>query len=175
MLAPIQPLVQSHQDSPQGERHDDCHDSCSAVHAHRNHISGSGRAGVHVRSIDTAGIGDGVDAGKSGGTLSRRAGDGVTNPGKGNHVAGVDAGNHEHHGHVARCSGSRAGGKNECSDCEAEGDGDVEEALTGAVCVDGIAEGGDNGQTVWWRGQTQTDDLAVAQCLYDYTVVSNIF
>ena len=48
----------------------------------------------------------------------------------------------------------------------------MEEAFAGAICVDGIAEGGDDGQTVGWCGQTQTDDLAVAQCLYDYTLLA---
>lgn len=173
MLASIQFLIQSHQDSSQSERHNDRHDSRSAVHTHRNHISGSRRAGVHVRCVDTAGVGDSVDASKSSSTLGGRTGDGVADPGEGDDIASVDAGDHQHHGDVARGSGGRAGGKDECGDGEAERDGDVEETLAGAVCVDGIAEGGDDGQTVRWCGQTKTDDLAVAQCLYDYAVVSN--
>jgi len=172
MLASVQLLVQSHQDSSQCERHDDCHDSRSAVHTHRNHISRSRRAGVHVRSIDTAGVGDSVDASKSSSTLGGRTGDGVADPSKGDDIAGVDARYHEHHGYIARCGRCCAGGKNEGSDSETERNGDVEEAFAGAVCVDGIAEGGDDGQTVWWCGQTQTDNLAVAQCLYHYTYLA---
>jgi len=172
MLASVQLLVQSHQDSSQCERHDDCHDSRSAVHAHCNHISGSSRAGIHVRCVDTAGVGDSVDTCKSSSTLGGRTGDGVADPGKGDDIASVDAGDHEHHGYIARCGGGRAGGKDECGDGEAERDGDVEEAFAGAVCVDGIAEGGDDGQTVGWCGKTQTDNLAVAQCLYHYTYLA---
>jgi hypothetical protein len=50
----------------------------------------------------------------------------------------------------------------------------VEEALAGAIGVNGVREGSDDGQTVGWCGQTQTDDLAVTQCLYDYIEVSDI-
>lgn len=81
MLASIQLLVQPYQNGPQGKCHDNCHDSRSAVNTHSNHISRSRRAWVHVRSIDTAGVGDGVDACKSSSTLGGRARDGVADPG----------------------------------------------------------------------------------------------
>lgn len=38
----------------------------------------------------------------------------------------------------------------------------MEEALAGAIGVDGVCKGGDDGQTVGRCGQTQTDDFAVA-------------
>lgn len=172
MLASIQLLVQPDQNGPQGKSHDNRHDSRSTVHTHGHHISGSRRTRIHVRSINTAGVGDSVDASKSSSTLGGRTRDGVADPGQSDDIAGVDAGYHEHHGYIAGCGGGCAGGEDEGGNGEAKRDGDMEEAFAGAVCVDGIAEGGDDGQTVGWCGQTQTDNLAVAQCLYDYSVLA---
>ena len=145
MLTSIQFLVQSHQNRSQRECHDNRHNSRSAVHTHRHHISGSRRARIHVRSIDTAGVGDGVYASESCSAFGGGTGDGVADPGESDDVAGVDAGHHEHHCHVARCGGGCAGGEDEGCDGETEGDGNVEEALAGAVGVDGVGEGGDDG------------------------------
>lgn len=80
--------------------------------------------------------------------LGRRSGQRITDPCQRDHVAGVHARDHQHHGQISRCGLGRRSGDNEGDDCKIEREGDVEVPLACPVCMPGIAESGDDTKDV---------------------------
>lgn len=161
-LAPVEFLVQADQQEPQHRGEDEGDGGGCAAQRHGHDVPGPCGAGEHVTRKDRAGVGDGVDGGNGGRAFGRGPGQRVGDPAQTDDVARVDAGDHEHHGEIARRRGRRGGGKDEGDDREVQGAGNVEVAFARAVGVPGVDERGDDGQDVGGAGQQQRIDFRVA-------------
>nr|POE73017.1 putative d-arabinono-1,4-lactone oxidase [Quercus suber] len=165
VLAAVQLAIESGEHDAQDGSADEGQEEGAAIDGEGEDVAGG--AAVHVGGVDGGSVGDGVDGGEGGGAFGGGTGDGVGDPGEDDDVAGVDAGDHEHHGDVAGRGGGGGGGEDEGGHADDERDGDVQEAFAGAVGVPGVEESGDHGEDVGGRGQEQAVDLAVAQRLHD--------
>lgn len=128
-------------------------------------ISRPSTLGIHVAGINAAGVADGVNEGQRRSTLGRRPGQRVGDPAQSDDVARVAAGDHEHHGQVARTDGRGRGGDDEGRHGDVQRQRDVEVALARAVGVPGVKERGDDGQDVRRSREQQRLDRAVVEGL----------
>ena len=100
-----------------------------------------------------------------GACLSRRPRKRITDPCQRDHISGIHASGHEHHGEIPWPSCGGCSSNDEREDGEVEGDGDVPISLARAISMPGIEEGGNDGEGVWGHCEKEGDDVRVPQCL----------
>ena len=118
---------------------------------------------IHVARVNRAHITDRIYRCQCCRSLGRRARDRVRDPSQRHPVAGVYAGDHQHHRHIARCGGGGGRGEDEGRDADAERQHDVQVALARAVSVPGVQECRDDSQDVRRGGEEERLDVAVSK------------
>lgn len=90
-IAPVELLVQPDEHEAQDRSRDHGEKDGAAVDGHGDDVARRHPVLVHVRSVDTRGVRDGVDEGEGGGALGGRPGKRVADPGESYDERTVDA------------------------------------------------------------------------------------
>ena len=118
---------------------------------------------IHIARVNRAHITDRIDRCQRCRSLGRWARNRVRDPGQRHHVAGVHAGDHQHHRHIAWCGGGGGRGEDEGRDADAERQHDVQVALARAVSVPGVQECRDDSQAVRRGREEERLDVVVSE------------
>ena len=159
----LQCLIKLLQHDPQDQRRSNRNQNRNRIHHKCRDKPWGILIQVHITNIDTRRITHRVNQRQGRRTFRWRSRQGIRDPSQPDDVAGIAPRRHEHHSEISRAKRGGCCGNDERDEAEAEGDCDVEETFTSAVCVEGVKERSDDGEDIGWDGQKEGLDVTFVE------------